>query len=152
MPESKDVDPVTVFNFGLDIQGITDGEVYFTECSQPESEVQVIDHQQRDKSGKVQHYSVPGNMKWNQVTLKRPFTKDTTFWEAHEKILHGQADLARGHGSITGYDAKGTPVIQFTFTNGWVSKWQGPNFSAKGNDIAIETITVASDGFKRVKV
>lgn len=147
---ATDVDPITVFNFGLEIQGVTDGQVFFTDASGFDTEAQVIDHQQRDASGKVQHFSIPGNFKWGQLTLKRPFTKDQTFWKAFEKIMNGKASDARGNGSITGYTADGTPTIQFTIVNAWVSKWSGPSFSAKGNDLAVETITIAHDGLKRV--
>ena len=36
------------------------------------------------------------------------------------------------------------------FFNGGPTKWDGPDFSAKGNDVAIETLELAHEGVERV--
>ena len=35
------------------------------------------------------------------------------------------------------------------FVNAWPAKWDGPDFNAEGNDIAIETLELAHEGVTR---
>jgi len=65
-------------------------------------------------------------------------------------VLDGDVEKARKSGSFTGYDEKGSPVIQFTIDRCWPTKWKGPTFNAKSNDPAVEEVTLAHEGLKRV--
>ena len=38
---------------------------------------------------------------------------------------------------------------RWNFVNAWPTKWDGPDFNAEGNDIAIETLELAHEGVTR---
>jgi len=38
------------------------------------------------------------------------------------------------------------PALKWNFREGWPSKWEGPAFNAKNNDVAIETLEIAHEG------
>ena len=49
------------------------------------------------------------------------------------------------------YDlANSTEVARWNFVRAWPTKWEGASFSAKGNDIAIDTLVLAHEGLTRV--
>ena len=43
-----------------------------------------------------------------------------------------------------------TEVVRWNFVRAWPTKWEGPAFNAKGNDIAIDTLVLAHEGLTRV--
>jgi phage tail-like protein len=45
-------------------------------------------------------------------------------------------------------DDKRTEVVRWNFYNGWISKWEGPDLSAKSNEVAIETLEIAHEGLE----
>ena len=49
-------------------------------------------------------------------------------------------------GRITMFDRQGTRVALWEFTNGFPVKWEGPEFDASKNEVAIETIEIAHEG------
>src|SRR6267142_283081 len=47
-------------------------------------------------------------------------------------------NTVRKGGTITLLDEARKPALTWEFSEGWPSKWAGPAFNAKNNDIAIE--------------
>ena len=53
----------------------------------------------------------------------------------------------QGHsGAIIVIDEAREPVRRFKFRNGLPSKFEGPDFKAGSNDVAIETLEISHDG------
>ena len=50
-----------------------------------------------------------------------------------QKAIDGDPTGMRKNGSIVVYDYKNEEVLRWNFTNGWVSKLQGPSLNASGN-------------------
>jgi phage tail-like protein len=48
-------------------------------------------------------------------------------------------------------DLEGNEKVRWNFSNAWPTKWDGPDFTAKGNDIAIDMLELAVEGTERVK-
>ena len=42
--------------------------------------------------------------------------------------------------------------MRWNFVSAWPTKWDGPSFNAKGNEIAIETLVLAHEGIVRASV
>jgi phage tail-like protein len=59
-------------------------------------------------------------------------------------------DEARKNGTITMYNQKGEAVARWNFINAWPSKLTGPSANAANNEVAIEEIEIANEGFTRV--
>jgi phage tail-like protein len=145
-PNSSVTNPITASQFALDVQGIT---AYFTEASGFENKTDVVVFVQQDAKGKRIYQKLPGNTNWSDVTLKRGHTADQALWTWRKQVLDGDIQGARKNGTITGYDTKGNPVIQYTFQRGWISSWKASAYNAKTNEAAVEEITLAHEGIDR---
>ena len=53
----------------------------------------------------------------------------------------------RVNGSIILLDESRQEVARWNFREGWPSKWEGPTLNAKSNEVAIETLEIAHEGF-----
>lgn len=140
-------DPLGAYHFSLDVQGIETAT--FTDASGFDNETQIIEYRDVDKDGKIYIRKTFGGTKWADIVLKRGTTGDNSLFTWRQAVLDGNYDSARKDGTITGRDPTGKAVIQFNFKRGWISKYQGPSYSAKGNDVAVESITITHEGLER---
>jgi phage tail-like protein len=62
--------------------------------------------------------------------------------------VNGQVD--RRDGSIILQDDLGNPVVRWNFFKAWPSKYAAPEMNAKGNEVAIDSLTVSCERFERV--
>ena len=58
----------------------------------------------------------------------------------------GRQDRQRKGGTITLLDEARKPALTWEFSEGWPSKWAGPAFNAKNNEIAIEEMEICVEG------
>jgi len=149
MATGSRTDPLTGYHFYLEIDGIVQAQ--FRECSGLDSESNIIEYKEAGKGGVTVIKKVPGEMKWSNIVLKRGITDLMELWEWRTKVEEGQVKDARKSGSIVLYDQADTEVARWNFTEAWPSKITGPQLNANNNDIAIEEITLAHEGLKRIK-
>jgi phage tail-like protein len=134
-------DPYKAFNFVVEIDGISIAA--FCEVSGLASETEVIEYRNgSDKTGTVR--KLPGLTTYANIVLRRGITQDNQLWQWRKAIEQGTAD--RRSGSIVLLDDERNPVRRWHFTEGWITKYDGPDLNAKGNDVAIETIEIAHEG------
>lgn len=142
MPGSGDRDdPFTSFNFIVDIQGMRAG---FSEIGGLSTETDIIEYREGNEDITVR--KVPGKRKYANISLKRGFTQSKDLWEWRKKVIEGKTQ--RLPGTITMLDEGRQPVLVWRFFEGWPSKWAGPAFNAKNNDIAIEELEIAVEGLE----
>ena len=134
-------DPFTSFNFIVDIQGMRAG---FSEIGGLSTETNVIEY--REGNEDITARKLPGQRKYANISLKRGFTKSKDLWEWRKKVIEGKTQ--RLPGTITMLDEGRKPVLVWRFFEGWPSKWAGPAFNAKNNDIAIEELEIAVEGLE----
>ncbi len=142
MPGAVRVDPYKNFNFKVEITGIT--LAGFSEVSGLDSEVDVIDYRE---GGDGTIRKLPGLAKFGNITLKRGVTDSLELYQWHKKILQGVMD--RRDGVITLLDDAKKPVTRWKFSNAFPFKYEGPTLSAKGNEVAIETLVLCCEGLER---
>jgi phage tail-like protein len=148
LPGKKD--QIAGYTFMLEVDGIA--EATFRECAGLDNETQVIESKESGLKGQTVIKKLPGALKWSDITLKRGFTKgDMLLNDWRQKAIDGDLQSMRKNGSVVVYDYKNEEVLRWNFTNGWVSKLQGPSLNANGNDVAIEAITIVHEGLKRTK-
>lgn len=94
---------------------------------------------------------IPGNLKWNDITLKQGITDDLAMWKWRALVEEGKITEARKNGAIVMFSAAGMEVARWEFVNAWPSKISGPNVNATTNDLAVEELTIVHEGYKRVK-
>jgi phage tail-like protein len=136
------VDPYKNFNFRVEIDNIT--LAGFSECTGLSSEVKVIEYRE---GGDFSVRKLPGLAKYGNIILKRGVTQSAELQNWHQNILNGVAD--RRNGSIILLDDTRTAVVRWNFSNGFPSKWEGPQLNAKGNEVAIETLEISCERIER---
>jgi phage tail-like protein len=134
-------DPYKGFNFLVEIDGIT--VAAFCEVSGLASATEVIEYRNgSDRANTVR--KLPGLTKYANIVFKRGVTQNTELWQWRKAIEQGTPD--RRSGAIVLLDDERNPVRRWRFTEGWVTKFDGPDLNAKANDVAIETIEIAHEG------
>lgn len=140
MPTGDRVDPYAQFNFLVEIDGIARGA--FTEASGMNAEQEVVDY--REGSDDTVVRKLPGLKTFPNVMLKRGWTKDAELWEWRKTTIDGKTE--RKSGSIIVLDEARTEVLRFSFREGWICKWEGPQLNSTTNEVAIESIEICHEG------
>lgn len=140
----KMVDPYRNFNFLVEIDGIA--QANFSDCSGLDATTDPIQYREGGDNTTVR--KLPGKTTYSNIVLKRGLTAEIDLWNWRKQVIQGTVE--RKNGSIVVYDlANAKEVARWNFVRGWPMKWEGPAFDAKGNDVAIETLTIAHEGIER---
>ena len=131
-------------------------DAYFTECKGFKHTQEVIEVCQvvpqrwgKAKYGKVVRTKIPGNIKTNNITLRRGMTKSKTIWKWFNTVQAGNWGEKRRDGSLSIYDQAGDVRAIFEFYNGWPTNYIASDFDANSTDLAIEEIEIAVEIFTR---
>jgi len=131
------------FSFSIDIAGVATN-LPFQEISGLEVETQPIEY----RPGGSKSFStikMPGLQKSGNVTLKRGvFANDRKLidWLNGVGLNRG----TRATITIKLLDERGRPTMTWALSNAWPTKFSGPNLSAAGNEVAVDTLELAYDG------
>lgn len=136
-------DPYKNYRFLVEIDGIV--QAGFAECSGFGSEVQVVEY--REGGDPTTARKLPGMAKYPDITLKWGLTDSRELYDWHLTAVNGQ--LERKNGSVVVLDDTGQEQARWNFFSAWPSKYTGPSFNAKGNDIAIDSLTVCCERMQR---
>jgi phage tail-like protein len=135
--------------FGLEFQGQITGA--FRECGGLGSENEVVEHKATGENGKPIIKKIPGNLKWGNITLKQGITDDMDMWKWRQLVEQGKIKEARKNGSLVLFSHDGQEIARWNFVNAWPAKINGPSLNATSNEIAIEELELAHEGYERVK-
>jgi len=139
-------DPLRGFKFKVQIDGIT--KAGFREVSGLDAGTDAVDY----REGDGEHMrKLAGLQKFSNITLKRGITTDQDLWKWRSTIMDGKIKDNRKNGQIILLDDEGKEAAEWTFTDGWPTKWTGPTFNATANEVAIDTLEITHEGLKRVK-
>ena len=141
MPVQRD-NPYVNFNFVVDI-GAGEG-LGFSEVDLPSGELAVIAYREGgDKSPTAR--KLPGLATYANVTLKRGVTGRLELFEWWREVRAGNLD--RRNVTITLLDEQRSPVQRWVLRNAWPAKLDFGPLNALGNDVVIETLELAHEGF-----
>ena len=143
MAHSSRNDPYKNFNFRVEISGVAIAG--FAECSGLRIEVDVIEYREGGDPSPVR--KLPGLSKVGDITLKRGITASRELYDWINAIGNGAAD--RRSGSFILQDDDRRDVVRWNFTEAFPRKLEGPNLDAKGNDVAIESLTLCCETLTR---
>jgi len=135
--------------FAIEFQGQVTGA--FRECSGFGSENEVVESKMNGMDGKPIVKKIPGNLKWGNITLKQGITDDMDMWKWRKLVEEGKIEEARKNGSIVLFNQEGKEIARWDFKNAWPSKINGPSVNATSNEVAIEELELAHEGYERVK-
>jgi phage tail-like protein len=134
------VDPYKNFRFLVQIDGLS--EAGFSECGGFGSRVEVVEYREGGEPTTVR--KLAGRVSYPDITLKWGVTNSRELYDWHRAVVQGQ--IQRKACSIILLDDSGSAKVRWTLANAWPSKWDGPDFNAKGSDVAIETLTITCEG------
>ncbi len=138
------VDPYRNFNFLVQIDGIT--QAGFSECSGLSSTTEVVEYREGGDNTTV--HKLPGKTAYGDITLKWGITDNLDLWNWRQQIIDGQ--VFRKHGTLILFDFDAsTERARWNFIRAWPTKCELPSFSARGNEVAIETLVLAHEGLTR---
>jgi phage tail-like protein len=128
-----------VNQFKVEIDGIASG--FFTNVSG----LGVVNETTEVREGGSNDVRLlPGRTKFPLLELKRRATGARDLYDWTVSNLAGK--LVRRTVVVSMLDAKATAVAKWTFKGAWPVKWEGPDFDASKNEVAIETIYLAYEG------
>jgi phage tail-like protein len=136
-------DPYRNFRFLVEIDGII--QAGFAECSGFGSAVEVIEYREGGDSATVR--KLPGKTSYPDIVLKWGVTDTRELYDWHAAAVIGK--VARKNGSIVLLDDSGVEKVRWNFFAAWPSKYDGPDFTAKGNDVAIDSLTLSCERLER---
>jgi len=137
-------DPYRNCNFLVEIDGIT--QAGFTDCSGLGSSTDPIEY--REGGDNTTMRKLPGTTKYTNISLKWGLSDSRELYDWYRKVVTGKVE--RRNGSIVVLDGDGvTEVVRWNFFNAWPAKLEAPTFSAKANEVAIETLELAHEGLER---
>ena len=135
--------------FQLTLQG-HEGSGLFTEATGGGSENAIIEQKVTRKWGMgVDILKIPGNLKFNDITLKRGIDTDTGLWKWRQLVVDGKFKEARCDGTIQMLDSEFKPVATYKFERGWVSKYTPAGMNAGQDQSAVEEITICVENYER---
>ena len=142
--------PIGNFIFTLTLGG-AEAAAWFAEVSGLSTENQVVEHTAAAANGKPLPQRFAGQVKWSNIVLKRGVDKAQQLWKWREAILNGEIDKNRQTVTITVMDQTGTGVATYSFIRAWPCKYSSPGLNAGGNEIFVEELELAHEGFTRTK-
>ena len=89
-----------------------------------------------------------GNTKWSDIELKRGVATGTTLWNWRKLIVDGKLQAARKDCTVTMLDSAGQAVATYSIINAWPKQYTGVGLKADSNEVAVEGITLAHEGFE----
>jgi phage tail-like protein len=137
------IDPYKNFKFLVEIDQIV--QAGFSECSGFGSNIEVIEYREGGDSSTVR--KLPGKVSFPDIMLKWGVTDSRELYDWHRAAVNGE--IQRKNGSIILQDDVGQEKVRWNFTKAWPSKYDAPDFNAKGNDIAIDALTISCEGLVR---
>ena len=138
-------DPIGNFRFSLQVDQIV--AAGFAECTGLQLETKVLEYKEGGRNQATLKF--PEGTSYGNITLKRGVTSSN-------ELLQWQLDVANGDThrstprkvSIVLKDENGVEVRHWNLIRPLPTKWVGPDLKALGNEVAIETLEIAHEGFE----
>jgi phage tail-like protein len=146
MPAGQRKDPYRNFRFRVEIDGIT--QAGFSECTVGDTATDPIEY--RDGTDATTVRKLSGLTKYANITLKWGISDSLDIYNWRKQIMDTGADRARKNLSIILIDEAGNDKARWNIVQAWPTKYDAPDFTAKGNDVAIETLEIVHEGIQRV--
>lgn len=103
------------------------------------------------KVGRVVRTKLPGNVKANNIILRRGMTNSQTMWKWFDAVRGGNWSQQRRDGSITIYDRAGNAQVRFEFFRAWPVSYKAADLGAGSSEIEIEELELAVEAFARTE-
>ena len=134
--------PYGNYNFTVDI-GAGD-DIGFSEVGLPSGEIEVIDYREGNEVSSAR--KLPGRVDYPNVVLRRGLAGSLELFDWWKAVRDGTPD--RRNVTITLLDEQRAPVQRWRLRNAWPAKLEYAALNALGNEIVLETLELAHEGFE----
>lgn len=134
-------DPLVKFKFRMSIPGIPT-TVGFQKVSGLNEEIAVTEY---NEGGSDTTVKLPGRVKVGEVVCDRGMYADFDLRDLVKKTLTDPA--FRGTVIIEHLDRYGATAKTYKLAEAWASKWEGTDYDATSDDVAIEKLTLQFEYF-----
>jgi phage tail-like protein len=127
------------FQFLVEIDGVANAR--FQEVGGLDATIDVTEY--REGGDLLGSRKFPGQTKHSNLSLKRGYTDDATLYTWFEDVMTGRTETIRRNISVVQIDMAGQEVFRWNLFQAFPVKYTAPAYTAKGNDLSIETLEVA---------
>ena len=138
MPVAERKNPYRNFRFLVEIDSII--QAGFSEATIPDSTSDIIEYREGNWPTYVR--KLPGLTKHGNFTLKWGVTDSMELYNWRKLVEQGKMKDARKNIAVILMDEEGNPASRWEFGGAWPIKYDAPDLTAKGNDVAIETLEI----------
>jgi phage tail-like protein len=146
------------FCLGLKLDGSSDVvDAIFLECLGFDYTQDLIEFSEvtsgrwgKASKGKFVRTKLPGNTRTGNVTLRRGMSSSETLWNWFQLVEDGNWAKQRKNAFLIIYE-DGMPQARFELTAAWPMGYKISDVKSNSQEIEIEEVEVAYEGFKRVK-
>lgn len=140
-------DPYKNFRFRVEIDGIVQSG--FSEVIMPESTSDLIEYREGNQPTHVN--KLPGLTKYGKLVLKGGITASMDLSNWRKLVEQGKIKNARRNMAVILIDEEGNDAARWEFGGAWPIKYDAPDLTAKGNDVAIEILEIVFETMMRVQ-
>lgn len=138
--------PFKKYNYDVQIDGKSVGG--FSEVSAPDITIEPIEYREGNFSVNTAGKQ-PGLVKYSNITLKWGMTTSMDLYNWTKEVENGK--VARKTVVISLLDDEHKEIAKWTIIEAWPTKYQGPDFNATSNEVAIESLELVNEGITRDK-
>lgn len=140
------IDPYRNFRFRVELDGIETAA--FSEATVPDSSTDAVDY--REGTDPTHQRKLSGLTKFGNVTLKKGITDNLELYDWRKSVENSGAVSNRKNVSLILVDEEGNDKSRWDIVYAWPTKYDPSDFSAKGNEVLIETLELVHEGITRV--
>ena len=134
------------YRFRVKIDGL-DGVTDFRQVDGLNVQLEVVELYEGGENSR--HHKLVGGTRYSNLVFRRGTTDSLDVFNWIKETIGGK--VTRRNGSIGALSQAGDPVCRWDFKNAWPCRYEGPDFAAGEDDLAIEAIELAHDGFEMKK-
>ena len=140
-------DPYRNYRFRVEIEKVTVAS--FAEATIPDSTTDPVEY--REGTDQPNQRKLSGLNKYGNITLKKGLTDSMDLYKWRKDVEDKGAKGARQGISLVLIDEEGEDKARWDIENAWPTKYSPSGFSAKANEVLIETLEIVHEGIKRTK-
>lgn len=135
-------DPIRNFRYKVSVGG---AEAGFSEVSGFDISLDTIEYREGDDP--TTPYKLPGLTKYSNITLKHGITDSMELYNWIKDCVEGK--IERKVVTVIALGEDGSALATWEIVEAWPVKYTGPDLSASGSEVAIESMELAHEGLKR---
>ena len=136
-------DPYMSYNFAVEIGGVVVGG--FSEVSGLSSKIELESYEEGGLNGYVHNF--PKHTTYPNLVLSRGLVNIDLFYIWYEATSQGL--IQQLNGTILLLDSQQVPVMGWEFRKAYPVRWEGPQFNAGNEEIAVEKIELVHQGISK---